>query len=120
MLSRNDFRVVELDGARMTSRSGAHAELASAFAFPDYYGKNWDAFNDCLGDYVEEHDGERIAVMWRNIAVAAAAASVTTAEVGWALLEASFGHMPTFPPGTTWRVQLAIFAVGDGPDFDRP
>jgi hypothetical protein len=45
MLTRNDFRVVELDGERMTSRAGAHAELASAFAFPDYYGNNWDAFS---------------------------------------------------------------------------
>lgn len=120
MLVRHGFRTVELRGEHMVSRSSAHSELASAFAFPDYYGKNWDAFNDCLGDYVEEHDGERVAVIWHNIADAAELAPVTTAEVGWALLQASAGYMPSFAPGTALSVELVVFAVGDGPDFDRP
>jgi RNAse (barnase) inhibitor barstar len=120
MLSQHDFRVVELDGAKMTSRARAHAELARAFDFPDYYGKNWDAFNDCFGDYVEEHDGERIAVLWHRVAECAAAAPVTAIEVGWALVESSFGAMPTLAPGTRWSLQLAVFAVGVGDEFDRP
>lgn len=120
MLSRRSFRLIEVDGSNMTSRRRAHAELASAFQFPDYYGHNWDAFNDCMGDFVEEHDGERVAVVWHNIAAAAAVAPATVAEVGWALLETKAGYMPSLAPGTTWRVQLEVFVIGVGDDFDRP
>lgn len=120
MLSRRGFRLIEIDGRNMTSRASAHAELASAFEFPDYCGHNWDAFNDCVGEFVEEHDGDRVAVVWRNIAAAAVAAPATVAEVGWALLEMKFGRMPNLAPGTTWSVQVEVFAIGDGDDFDRP
>ena len=27
-----------------------HTELKRAFGFPDYYGANWDAFDECFGD----------------------------------------------------------------------
>lgn len=119
LLGREGFGVIELQGERMTSRSGAHAELAAAFEFPEYYGANWDSFNDCLGDFVEQHDGERIALVWNGIAAAAASAPATTAEVGWALIETVLGVKPTFAPGTTMSVEFAAFAVGDGPDFNR-
>ena len=35
-------------GGRMTDRSAAHAELARALEFPDYYGGNLDALWDLL------------------------------------------------------------------------
>ena len=28
-----------------------HDRLASTFSFPDYYGRNWDAFDECIADY---------------------------------------------------------------------
>jgi Barstar (barnase inhibitor) len=52
-LDRVGYRRVHLDGRRMTSRQAAHDELAFAFGFPHYYGKNWDAFDHCFGDYIE-------------------------------------------------------------------
>lgn len=114
------YRRFELDGRRMTSRQDAHAELARAFAFPEWCGKNWDAFNDCFGDFVEQHDGQLLAIVWRNIDAAATAAPVTTAEVGWALVEARQGYMPTLAEGTTSRVAIDLFVIGDGEDFDAP
>ena len=104
----------------MTSRSAAHAELARAFGFPDYYGRNWDAFNDCFGDFVEEHSGELVAVVWDHIDVATRAAPVTAVEVGWALLECAAGSMPSLGEGVDWRIALDVFAVGEGGDFDSP
>jgi RNAse (barnase) inhibitor barstar len=32
-------------------RRCAHRDLSRIFDFPEYYGRNWDAFNDCLGEY---------------------------------------------------------------------
>lgn len=119
-LARHDFEVTRLDGRRMTSRDGAHEELHRAFEFPDWCGNNWDAFNDCFGHFVVDHDGRRVAVIWEHLDVASAAAPASVAEVGWALLECRFGEMPTLPPSNPAAIALEIFAVGDGPDFDAP
>jgi RNAse (barnase) inhibitor barstar len=29
-----------------------HPIVAQMFQFPDYYGKNWDAFEDCMDDFL--------------------------------------------------------------------
>ena len=42
------MELVVIDGARMTSREAAHAELARALAFPEYYGANLDALWDLV------------------------------------------------------------------------
>jgi len=39
---------------------------------------------------------------------------------GWALVEARQGYTPTPAAGTTWRVAIAVFVIGDGEDFDAP
>ena len=119
-LNRWNYRRVALDGRAMTSNFHAHAELHNAFGFPDWCGHNWDAFNDCFGNYVEENDGAHIAVVWRDIDVAARRAPATTAEVGWGLLDCKFGSMPSLAAGAESSVNLEVFVVGDGPDFCFP
>lgn len=42
-----------IDGRRMTTRADAHAELARALDFPDWYGGNLDALFDALTDICE-------------------------------------------------------------------
>ena len=37
-----------LDGSNMTSRTAAHAEIARALSFPEYYGGNLDALWDMI------------------------------------------------------------------------
>jgi hypothetical protein len=44
------YHVVEIDVAHCATKKDMHRELAVALDFPDYYGANLDAFNDCLGD----------------------------------------------------------------------
>jgi RNAse (barnase) inhibitor barstar len=114
------YQRIVLDGRRMTSRHDAHVVLAEAVRFPDYYGKNWDAFSDCFGDFVEAHNGQRFAVLWEHIEVAAKNAPATTAEVGWALLDGASGFMPSLAPGTAWTIEMDVFATGTGHDFDQP
>jgi RNAse (barnase) inhibitor barstar len=40
-----------LDVSSIEGREALHDLLASTFNFPDYYGKNWDAFDECIRDY---------------------------------------------------------------------
>jgi RNAse (barnase) inhibitor barstar len=106
-LARHSYRRFDLDGRAMTSRLAAHSELARAFAFPEYYGENWDAFDECFGDLIEQHAGDLVAVVWNHVDVSARLAPATTVEVGRALLDERFGP-------------LDVFALGDGDDFHRP
>src|SRR5258708_20309370 len=39
-----------LRGTRCRTAHGLFDEFAAAFQFPPYFGANWNALNDCLGD----------------------------------------------------------------------
>ncbi|MFI7599591.1 barstar family protein [Actinoplanes sp. NPDC049681] len=108
-LDRFPYRRFRLDGRAMTSRLEAHGEIARTFGFPDHYGRNWDAFEDCFGDFLALHSGELIAIVWDHLDVTAREAPATAAEVGWALLN-----------GSRQDVALDLFGVGEGDDFDCP
>lgn len=40
-------RTVEIDVSAIQTRKQLHDLLFIELGFPDYYGSNWDAFNDC-------------------------------------------------------------------------
>ena len=44
-----DERVLDL--STVSSRDELHKRLACFFGFPDYYGRNWDAFDECIVDF---------------------------------------------------------------------
>ena len=46
-------RRVVLKEYKLESVDQAHAQLAQELDFPDYYGNNLDALEDCLGDICE-------------------------------------------------------------------
>ena len=46
---RAPTRVV-VDLSKIETPEGLHTLLAERLGFPDYYGKNWDAFDECFGD----------------------------------------------------------------------
>ena len=41
---------MNLDVGTATTQQELHTLLAKAFRFPDYYGQNWDAFDECIRD----------------------------------------------------------------------
>lgn len=47
------FAVVELDASGWTAEEDLHRDIAAALDFPDYYGRNLDALDDCLRDVVD-------------------------------------------------------------------
>lgn len=54
---------VALDGARMTTTPTVFGEFSTAFQFPGYFGQNWDAFNECIGDFLADHADEPVPVL---------------------------------------------------------
>jgi len=42
--------IATVHGARAMTLESAFAEVARGFAFPDYFGSNWPAFDECLSD----------------------------------------------------------------------
>ncbi len=45
-----DVLVVDLDGSKMPTLDQLFAEYKQNFSFPDYFGGNWSAFDECLKD----------------------------------------------------------------------
>jgi hypothetical protein len=77
--------------------------------FPDWYGANWDAFNDCFGGFLHDHAGAIVALIV-NEADRIDAASAFEFGV------ASFGVEPRLIAATPFHA----FAIGDAPDYGRP
>jgi len=57
MFARSGYRVVTLDASRWGGSHDMHRDVAVALSFPDYYGQNLDALNDCLSDVASDDYG---------------------------------------------------------------
>ncbi|MBO8173303.1 MAG: barstar family protein [Bacillaceae bacterium] len=62
-ITKEKFNIYSLDCSKWNLKN-YHEYLASSLHFPDYYGKNLDAFNDCLSDMIPEGIG--ICLVFRN------------------------------------------------------
>ncbi len=51
------MKSVRLDLSDVRDWDGFHDLFAASFNFPAYYGRNMDAWNDCMGDAVSPEDG---------------------------------------------------------------
>lgn len=49
-LDKRGYRIARLDAAGWHTQADFHRDIKAALDFPEYYGNNLDAFNDCLRD----------------------------------------------------------------------
>jgi RNAse (barnase) inhibitor barstar len=59
----NRYRVLPLRASVCSSPEALLVALAELLAFPDYFGRNLDAFNDCLGDVDVPEKGGLLLVL---------------------------------------------------------
>ncbi len=104
------WRIVHVEGSAVESEASFFSEVARVCEFPSYFGKNWNAFNDCWSDYVEGQvrpDARPMAVVWTNARIALNAHSPT-------LLQAvhSFVGYPTNDPRAAGEVPVIVLIIG--------
>jgi RNAse (barnase) inhibitor barstar len=104
-----DLRI--LGGSRIQSDVAFFHEAAHALGFPEYFGRNWDAFNDCLGDVVFG-TVERIAILWRDADHSLAADVQTVLNAVLAFEAAGSAAIEEREPA-----QLEVFLFGGAPGF---
>ncbi len=62
-LKTEGYTIDELDCSTWKSEVDFHRDIAKCLEFPDYYGQNLDAFNDCMKDIEVPDLGGRIIVL---------------------------------------------------------
>lgn len=65
-LRTQQYAIHEFDGCNWRVEADFHDDLAKALQFPDYYGRNLNAFKDCMDD-VEVPDDGGMVILIRNI-----------------------------------------------------
>jgi RNAse (barnase) inhibitor barstar len=64
-LASNQYNIYRFDCDRWTSKADALMDLGTALNFPEYYGQNLNAFNDCLSGIDVPIDGGVALVLRR-------------------------------------------------------
>jgi RNAse (barnase) inhibitor barstar len=110
------FRVAFVEGSRIVDEGTFFAHVAAALGFPDYFGRNWDAFHDCFGD-LRHMSTVPLAIVWRNASVVLEKNWPTLFRATHEILNAasgagSMGDINTAP------LQIELFLLGRGPGFE--
>ncbi|MEF3404665.1 barstar family protein [Agromyces sp. CCNWLW203] len=56
-LAERGYQMVFLDASTWSAEEDLHRDVSEALGFPDYFGHNLDALNDCLRDVVRQEFG---------------------------------------------------------------
>ncbi|PWU03525.1 MAG: barnase inhibitor [Bacteroidetes bacterium] len=49
-LNQADYTIIDFDCSQWSEKNNIHSDLKKQLEFPDYYGENLDALNDCLAE----------------------------------------------------------------------
>jgi len=56
------FEVLTLEGGSIESKEELLDAIAEGFGFPDWFGRNWDALEECLRDLDAVNDGYALVI----------------------------------------------------------
>src|SRR5688572_13615301 len=65
VLTEYGFSVFVIDGSEINDSKSFFRNAKKVFDFPDYFGQNWDAWDECLGDFKLSLTGQ-IAIVWKD------------------------------------------------------
>src|SRR5262249_26802818 len=51
-LTAHGYQITHIDASHWSAELDLHRDMAAALSFPDHYGRNLDALNDCMRDVV--------------------------------------------------------------------
>lgn len=51
LLSAKGYKIIQFNDRVITTAKELHLDLQNKLGFPGYYGRNFDALNDCMRDY---------------------------------------------------------------------
>ncbi|MEW5938189.1 MAG: barstar family protein [Chloroflexota bacterium] len=112
-LVENGFAIFVIEGAEITDRDSFFHHVKNTFGFPDYFGNNWAAWNDCLSDFKQALQ-VKTAIIWKD-------ADKTFLSDAKVFIQAAFdlynltleaGHINNPRP-----CQVEFFLLGDNPGF---
>ena len=63
--SSNELFLISIDGKDCSNKKALFNTFSSKLQFPDYFGDNWDAFNDCFND-LEWLDSNQYVLFFKN------------------------------------------------------
>ncbi|MBA3468406.1 MAG: barstar family protein [Herpetosiphonaceae bacterium] len=89
-----------LDGSTILGKASLLAACASTLSFPDYFGANWDALEECLTD-LSWLEGRGVVLVFRQIAP-----FIRHNPGDWAIACAIFEDAAAY-----WRTQSTPFIV---------
>ena len=81
-LKRHNYRVDSFECSLWVGLSEMHEALSSGLEFPDYYGRNLNALNDCISDIEISEEGGRVLVFNKYDSFAA-----RFPDVAWSILD---------------------------------
>ncbi len=56
------FEVLRIDGSAVSGKEELLDMIAEGFGFPDWFGRNWDALEECLRDLDAVNDGYALLI----------------------------------------------------------
>jgi len=81
-LKAHNYRLDSFDCSAWVSEKDMHEALAFGLEFPEYYGRNLDALNDCIGDIEIPEESGRVLIFHRYDVFAA-----NFPIIGWTILD---------------------------------
>lgn len=66
-LERIGFTVFIINGSVISDKATFFEETANVFEFPSYFGKNWDAFIECISDFFISLNQSNTAIVWKDV-----------------------------------------------------